>query len=392
MNFRIFHYLLKKRKIIGLAGLILAVISLVYLLIADPQYKSKALLMPPLEEGMEGLLGAWMANMDLPAMVLPMAAGSTTAALLVDILESRKLAEMVVESVDLIHWYKTDSIDEALKELGSRTSFSSSATGMISLSVKDRDPETAMRIATAYISGLDSLNIHLQYTKAESTMGFVSGQIEKYRQLLENSRKDISMFQEEHGVVNFEEQIRGAIDVAAAVKMKSILAEIELDLIREFATDNAVELRRKEMECRNLSLQLTKLMEDDSTTIVFFPLSKMPELYQRYAAIETDLKVNERIYSFLLQRYEESRIDRARTTPSVQVVDSPNTPVKRSGLPVWVTVILFAFAGWIWMSIIFAWWGWISMRDREAEEEIAFNEVVRIAREDISSLRKKLKI
>ena len=392
MNFRIFHYLLLKRRIIGFAGLILAVVSLVCLMIADPQYKSKALLMPPLEEGMEGLLGAWMAKMNLPAMVLPMAAGSTTAALLVDILESRRLGEMVIESVDLIDWYKADSLDEALRELRSRTSFSSSATGVISLSVKDRDPDTAMRIASAYISGLDSLNNHLQYTKAESTMGFVSGQIKKYRQLLDNSRKEISLFQKEHGIINFEEQIRGAIDVAAVLKMKSILAEIELDITREFATDNAIELRRKEMEFENLSLQLTKLMKDDSTTIVFFPLSKMPELSQKYAAIERDLQVNERIYSFLVQRYEESRIDRARTTPSVQVVDSPNTPVKRSGLPIWVIVVLFAFAGWIWTAIIVAWWGWLSMRDREAEEEMAFNEVVRIVREDIASLRKRMKI
>ena len=72
--------------------------------------------MPPLEEGMEGLLGAWMAKMNLPAMVLPMAAGSTTAALLVDILESRRLGEMVIESVDLIDWYKADSLDEANSE------------------------------------------------------------------------------------------------------------------------------------------------------------------------------------------------------------------------------------------------------------------------------------
>ena len=392
MNFRIFHYLLLKRRIIGSVGLILAVVAFVYLLIAEPQYKSKALLMPPLEEGMEGLLGAWMAKMNLPSMVLPMAAGTTTAALLVDILESRRLAEMVIESLDLMDWYKTDSIDDALKELGTRTSFSSSVTGMIAVSVKDRDPETAMKIASAFISGLDSLNNHLQYTRAQSTMGFVTGQIEKYKQRLDSSRKEIGLFQKEHGIVDFEEQIRGAVDVAATLKIRSVLAEIELDLLREFATDNAIELRRKEMEFENLSLQLRKLMEDDSTAIVFFPLSKMPELSQQYAAIERDLQVNERIYSFLVQRYEESGIDKARNTPSVQIVDSPNIPINRSGLPIWATVILSALAGWIWTSVVFAWWGWLSMREREAREEKAFNEVVRLVREDISSLRKRMKI
>ncbi len=381
-----------KRKAIGLAGLVLAVVSLAYILISGPQYKSRATLIPPPQEGMEGLLSAWMAKMELPSMVLPMAAGSTTAELLVDILESRRLAEMVIGSTGLMEWYKTDSLDDALKELSGKTSFSSLATGMISLSVMDRDPEMAMRIASAYISGLDSLNKDLNYTKAQGTIDIVHGQIEKYRQLLDDSRKQISIFQKEHGIINFAEQIRGAIDVAAALKMKSVIAEIELDILREFATDNAIELRRKELEFENLSLQMVKLMEDDSTTIVFFPLSKMPELSQRYAALERDLQVNEKVYSFLVQRYEESSIERARTTPSIQVVDSPNIPVKRSGLPVWAIVLLSALAGWVWMSIVFAWWGWLTMRDRDAEEETAFNEVIRIAREDISSLRKRLKI
>ncbi len=195
MNFRILYYLLLKRKAIGLAGLVLAVVSLAYILISGPQYKSRATLIPPPQEGMEGLLSAWMAKMELPSMVLPMAAGSTTAELLVDILESRRLAEMVIGSTGLMEWYKTDSLDDALKELSGKTSFSSLATGMISLSVKDRDPEMAMRIASAYISGLDSLNKDLNYTKAQGTMDFMHGQIEKYRQLLDDSRKQISIFQ-----------------------------------------------------------------------------------------------------------------------------------------------------------------------------------------------------
>ncbi|MBN2070196.1 MAG: hypothetical protein JW814_01975 [Candidatus Krumholzibacteriota bacterium] len=392
MNFRIFHYLLMRRRMIGYTGLVLAMAALIYLLIADPQYKSKALLMPPLEEGSEGLLGAWMAKMNLPSMVVPMAAGTTTAALIVDILESRRLAEMVIESVGLMEWYKVSALDDALRELRSNTAISSSATGMITLSVGDRDPETAQKIALAYISKLDSLNHLLQYTRSENTMEFVAVQIDKYRKRLERSRIEISLFQKEHGIVNFEEQVRGAIDVAAALKTRSVLAEIELDLIREFATDNAIELQRKEMEFEYLTLQMKKLMDDDSTSTVFFPLSKMPQIYQQYAAIERDLQVNEQIYSFLLQRYEESGIEKARTTPSVQIVDMPDIQSRRSGLPIWASVILAALAGWLWASIVLAWWGWISMRDRAAEEENAFNEVVALFRKDIATLRGRFKL
>lgn len=392
MTFRILEYLLQKRKAVWAFTLAVAVIALAVVLIADAPYRSEALLMPPMEEGSEGLLGAWMAQLNLPSMVIPMSAGSQTAAIMVDILQSRRLAEIVIDRLDLKAWYKTDSMHEAVDNLQDAMSIQASTTGMISMKVTDRDPEMALRIANECIGGLDSLNHFLQFTRAGNTMSFVGEQIEKYRARLGEARLEMADFQTRHGIIDFDAQIQGAIEVAAGLKVKAVLAEIELELLRDFATRDALELKRMEAEFKGLNDQLRNLAYGDSAAAVFIPLSRMPGLSQEYATLKRDLDVNEKVYSFLMQRYEESGIDRARNTPSVQVVDIPRLPDRRAGLQPWAIILLAALAGFIWICLVLAWWGWLSLSERGDGEEKAFRGVVDLVGEDLKSLRRFLRI
>ncbi|MCK4236999.1 MAG: hypothetical protein KAX38_07750 [Candidatus Krumholzibacteria bacterium] len=392
MWFRLLHYTLLKRKYVLWVTLGFFLVALLYVIFSDRKYETKALLLPPLEEGGEGLLTAWMAQLNLPSVVVPVTGGATSAAVLVDILWSRRLGEMIIESLGLVEKFEVDTMDDAINELQARTKISATKTGLIRLSVEDEDPRQAVIIARLYIEGLDSLNHYLQFTRAEQTMEFISGQIEKHRGQLRGIRENIVSFQQENGIINYGEQIKGAIDVAVDIKVRAIIAEIECDLLREFAREDEVELRRKEAEFLNLTLQLNRIMEGDTSDAVFVPLKRLPELYQRYATMQRDLAVNERVYSFLLERYEEAGIDKARTTPTVQVVDEPNLPEKPAGISRWAIVFLVTVVGFLWTGSVVAWWGWLSTKKRVEEEERAFGDVGEIIRQDLKRLRKLLRL
>lgn len=391
MGFQMLRYILLRRRVVLWVTLVFFCAGLVIALLAESTYETRALLMPPLEEGREGLLAAWMAKMNLPSMVSPMSAGSATAAILVDVLRSRSLAEMIIESFDLMERYEVSTMDDAVRLLGGQTSITHSTTGLITLRVRDEEPMMAREIARAYIAGLDSLNRRLQFSRAEQTMRFIQDQLVRYRNRLERLRADIASFQREQGVVDFEEQVRGAIDIAASLKVKTVVAGIELELLREFTTEDASELRRKEAEYRNLTEQLELIMEGDSSDAVFVPLRRLPALHQRYAAMQRDLEVDERVYSFLRERYEESGIDRARTTPSVQVVDRPYLPQKPAGLPRWGLVLIVTAIGFVWIVAMLAWWGWLNVKQRTGEEARAFEEIAALARSDFGRIRRFLR-
>ena len=392
MGFHLLRYVLVRRRPILLVTLAFLVLSALYVLIADRTYESKALLLPPLEEGSEGLLSAWMAQLNLPSVVVPATGGATTAAILADIIESRRLGEMIIRKLDLMTRYDTGTMDEAVGKLRSRTGVSITKTGLIRLNVLDEEPREAMRIAELYIEGLDSLNHYLQFSRAASTLDFISGQIERYRRQLAQVRENIARFQHEHGIIDFKEQVRGAIDVASEVKVRVTIAKIELGLLKEFSREDALELRRKETEYRNLLRELNKIMEGDTSETVFVPLRSLPDLYQRYAGMQRDLEVNERVYSFLLERYEETGINKTRNTPTVQVVDSPSLPEKASGLPRWAVVCIVTIAGFAWSVAVVAWWGWLSSRKRDEDESSTLKEIGEIVRSDLEYIRRTLRL
>ena len=143
--------------------------------------------------------------------------------------------------------------------------------------------------------------------------------------------------------------------------------------------------------------QLAQIVEGDTSEAVFIPLKDMPDLYQRYATLQRDLEVNEKVYSYLLQRLEESGIDRARNTPTVQVVDAPHVPARPAGLSWPAVAVLFALVlivftiPYIATAVLSFWW-WITTRERPVDEERAFQDVIEICRADMEKLRRLLRL
>lgn len=392
MFFRLLNSIVRRRRVVGWITFVFFAAGLAYVLASGSVYEARTLLLPPVEEGSQGILSAWMAKLNLPSVVSPASAGSTSAAILGDIMQSRRLGEMIVDTLDLRGHYRTKSMDEAIEELRGKTKISITETGLIQLAVRDRDPAYAASIAAAYIAGLDSLNRMLQYTRADQTRRFIADQIEAYRAELQRVRTDIAAFQGTNNIIDFDEQVRGAIEVAADLKVRTVLAGIDRDLLTEYAQGNSAELRRKNAEYDNLTLQLKRLLEGDGGGSVFVPLKSLPALAQRYAAMQRDLEVNERVYSYLLERYEEAGIDKARTTPVVQVVDAPSVPEKPSGMPLPLIVLIVTAVGALWGMAVVAWWSWASMRSKSQDEERALAELRSTMRRDLDAIRARFRL
>ncbi len=392
MFFRFLGALVGRRRFIGWVTLVFFLAGLAYALVRGNVYESSALLFPPVEEGGQGILTAWMAKLNLPSIMMPTSAGATSAAILGDILESRRLCGMVIDTLALREHYRTDNFDDALRRLRANTKTAVTETGLIRLSVRDRDPEYARRIGETYIAALDSLNRSLQHARADETRRFVAKQMELYDERLRAIRAGITEFQEKNNIVDFDEQVRGAMDVATDLKVRSILAGIERDLMSEFTQRDATELRRKTSEHDNLVRQLGAIMNGDSAGVVFVPLRRLPALSQRYAELRRDLEVNERVYSYLLERYEEAGLEKARSTPVVQVVDAPALPEKPSGIPLALLVAIATVVGLVWSAALAVWWEWVVRHAKSSGEERAFADLRATADRDVARIRRALRL
>ncbi len=73
---------------------------------------------------------------------------------------------------------------------------------------------------------------------------------------------------------------------------------------------------------KNIELQEKELKSDLAKTIS--EIKTIPDLEREYADIERNYKLNDAIYTFLLQKHSENQIAKASNTPDNEVIDSPS--------------------------------------------------------------------
>jgi hypothetical protein len=100
------------------------------------------------------------------------------------------------------------------------------------------------------------------------------------------------------------------------------------------------------------------------------------------------VKIDETVFELLTQAYEIARVEEAKDTPSIKVLDPPKLPEKKSWPPRILLSIGGAFLGFCFAS------AWIVGGARWSEDEpyrVFFREVARGAREDFFRLRARIK-
>jgi uncharacterized protein involved in exopolysaccharide biosynthesis len=144
-------------------------------------YQSSVTIVPPLETlqkdmGMGGL-GA-MSNSLLRSAIGGM--GGTIAGIYVEILESRELADTIIDQFRLMETYTAIRYrSEARMALKSSTKIETTADGAVKIAVLDHDPNRSAAMANAYVVELDRRNKQLSGGQATSKRVFLETRLKE---------------------------------------------------------------------------------------------------------------------------------------------------------------------------------------------------------------------
>ncbi len=153
--------------------------------LSSPRYVARASIVPPLEltsgkTGLTGLLGGAEASLLRGIMDT-----TSVADLYVGILESRTVADAIIDRFDLIHVYDVnESRYKAEKALRRNTAIDASDEGIVSVTVEDRDPNRAAAMANAYVEELDKQNKKLSVGQATAKRVFLETRLKEVEQKL----------------------------------------------------------------------------------------------------------------------------------------------------------------------------------------------------------------
>lgn len=345
------------RRFILAAGLITAAVAAVVSFLLPTWYTANTSVFPPETGGpMSGYAQLLQQTLQIP-IVTPSAGGARPGTIYIDILLSRRVGEKLVEEFDLKNVYKTEFMTDAIEALHSHTFFSLLENGLLKVSFEDRSPERAAAIANRYVNLLDEFNRNLNVTRASRTREFVAGQLEIHEGKLREAEEDLRKFQEEHQALELGQQTTSAIDIVASLTAQAVAMEIDLDILQQYASQSSEEYIRKKKQYDEILGQLQKFKADSTrsdTDFVrsYFPsFDRLPELGLELARRLRRLKIEEAVYRLLVEEYQKARIEEARDTPTVQVLDTANPPELRSRPKRKMIVIFGGIVGLGWSTL-----------------------------------------
>lgn len=309
-------------------------------------YESTATLISP-KEGSGGLLGGLTGG---TGGLLQQAASIALPSLtpnrdfMVSVLKSKKVARVVVDRFDLQKRYGLRFPEDAVRELRDRTTVVASAREpTIVVTVEDTDPALAAHMANYFVEQTDRLLSEFDTGGAGRERTYLTEQLARAKTDLARAEAAVRRFQEQNRTVVLEEQAKGTIAAAARLKGEVVAAEVQLQVMRSFATDanpDVISLRRRIQE---MNKQLAEVEYGDGTARrgrgddgnrrdFSLPLSQVPEVGLELARLTREVLIQDTLAGLLTQQVERTKLAEARDVPVVLVLDAA-APARRPTKP-----------------------------------------------------------
>ena len=309
-------------------------------------YVSRASLLVPREGSGSAFVGGLATATALLQQVPGLAVPSLTPNrdMLLGILKSRSMGEATVRRFGLQERYRGRYLVDAIEQLQRNTDISLTREGVITIQVEDIDPRVAAEITNFYVSELDRLVAKYGTSEAGRQREFISEQLARASAQLATTEETLRRFQEKNRAVVLQEQTRGAIEAAARLKGEIMALEVQLQVMRQFATEanpEVVALRRRTEEMKQHLAQmeygepLPRVMpavQGRDQRDFSVPFVKVPEVSLELARLTREVRVQETLVTLLTQQLEQARILEVKDLPIVQVLDRA-VPAERPDKP-----------------------------------------------------------
>lgn len=366
-------------KMTAAAGVIGAVVAL----LLPNWYAAETKILPPQQQ--QSSAAALLSSLGGAAGNLASAAGKDFGLrnpndLYVGILKTRPIADALIGRFDLQKVYRSKDMTDARKTLADHTDIVSEKTGMISISVEEKDKKRAADMANAYVEELRRLTKGLALTEASQRRWFYEDQLKQARDDVGAAEIALKTAQHKSGVVQLDAQSKTLIEGIGDLRAHIIAKQVELQALRSFATDQNPDVDVAQRELASMQGELRKLEKQSGDPGSYeMALKDLPDAAVEYIRAARELKFRETIFELLAKQFEAAKIDEAKDAALIQVVESAIEPDRKSSPKRAVLVILSALLGCFLACLLtlMRWWkSRVNIDPKQAEQLNAFRAAV----------------
>jgi tyrosine-protein kinase Etk/Wzc len=363
-----FKILLKHRKILVRNVVVVVILIAIVSFFLPKSYTGVATILPPEDTQSSDLLNLLSSS---PLSNLIFTESRTTSDLYVEILKSRSVLDGVLgqeflykktkrnaQKRTLLEILKAKSLEKGRKKLASKVDVKASSEGIISVAVELNDRYLAADVANALVFELDKINKEKSTSRAKNSRIYIENQLKLTEEKLGKASEELVQFQEKYKAISLEEQTKTAIEKAGELKGKILAKNVEFGVALQTMKPNNVYVVQLKKEIEELERQYNYLQYGDSLKLenqkeFYIPFADVPEVGLELANLMREVKVQETVWELLNQQYYHAKIQEARDTPTIQVLDEAVPPELRTKPKRKLLILVGSFLAFI-LSIFWA--------------------------------------
>jgi uncharacterized protein involved in exopolysaccharide biosynthesis len=312
-----------------------------YALLAPKWYKSTASVLPAEKNdllstlsGISSLAKGFSASKGLAALT---GQNSETDRYMA-ILMSATVTDDIIKKFDLRKEYdlEDDYYEKVVKEWQSNFELEIADEGNLTITVFDKDPKKAANIANYLVDRLNEINTKLSVSNAKSNREFVEKRYTQNVKDINDLEDSMRNFQQKYGVIAVPEQLEATVKSMSNIYADMYKKEIEFNVLKQtYGADHPVTATAK-IELNELQKKINALNAGTDASQkdvkLLIPFKQAPELGNEYLKIYRNLEIQYKILEFVQPLYEQAKVEEARNTPSVLVLDKAG-PADRKAKP-----------------------------------------------------------
>jgi uncharacterized protein involved in exopolysaccharide biosynthesis len=337
-----------ERQFLGKALLAGLVVGLLVAFLIPAKYESTVQLMPPDSQSTSGMamlaaLTSKSGNSNLGGLASDLLGVKTSGALFIGVLGSRTVQERIVQRFQLkkVYWKSLD--EDARRKLADRTGLNEDhKSGIISITVTDRDPRRAAAIAEAYVQELNQLVAELSTSSAHRERVFLEERLSAVKHDLDDASQNFSQFASKNAAIDIKAQGQAMVEAAAKLQGELIAAQSELKGLEQIYMPDNIRVRSVQARISELQSQLAKLGGNSSGQVnpagtsadsPYPSIRELPLLGVTWGDLYRRTRIQEAVFETLTQQYELAKVQEAKEIPSVKELDPAQVPERKSFPP-----------------------------------------------------------
>jgi capsule polysaccharide export protein KpsE/RkpR len=348
---------LKRRQIAGWVAIGLILSS--YVGYRYPKYESTVQIMPPDSgggsSGLAAILPALTKSPGLAGLAGDFLGSKSSSAVLIKVMQSRTVCKELMDQFHLQEIWKLDYEEDTCLKLGKRTDIADDKkSGVITLTVHDRNKDLAQNLATAYVVKLNEAMTRVSNTAAGHEREFIEKRLADEKEKLEQSEQQFSQFASSNMALDVPEQTKVTVEAAARLQGELIAARAQLEALKQTYTPENIRVKSAQAHVNELERELGRINSGRSSTATtqdasnpYPSVKNLPILGTRWADLYRENKIHETVVELLTQQYELARIQEAKDTPTAKILDEASTPERRRP-----NGILIAVAGTLLFALL----------------------------------------